>query len=444
MMKQRSILFFVLLTGTAFAPCISAAETPLMLTLEQALQLAKEKSVDLTLAHLTLDDFHSRYRQAIGGALPEIGLTATYSRNIQKPVAFFSGGKMEAGRDNGFDAAITAEQPLYSGGKVLTTIRGARHGLHGQEKLLESTQDDVALAVKSLFYGALLSSATVAIERDNLSSAQEHLDTIRARFRQGLDSDLTLRRQDVEVANTSANLIRAKNLHEMALINLQELLTLDVDRPLQVLGVLAPPNKPAPPYETVSKMALQRHPGLQAAREQTQVSDHLISIALANMKPKLSLFGSLEWVAQANDLSPTADERATVLIGGLKLSYPLFAGGSQWESVRQARVAYQRDKEQEDRLERAVRVDVRRQWLAITEALERAKSQEEAVEEARLALKATEIRYRAGQANQLELNDATFALNRVRTLYIQAAHDYQVSLASLERAAGGSLQGVQP
>ena len=58
------------------------------------------------------------------------------------------------------------------------------------------------------------------------------------------------------------------------------------------------------------------------------------------------------------------------------------------------------------------------------------------MDQARLALKATEIRYRQGQANQLELNDATFALNRVRTFYSTAARDFWVSLAGLERAAG--------
>jgi outer membrane protein TolC len=87
---------------------------------------------------------------------------------------------------------------------------------------------------------------------------------------------------------------------------------------------------------------------------------------------------------------------------------------------------------------------VKRNWLAVIEASERAESQESAIGQARRALEATEIRYKAGHASQLELNDATLALNRVRMLYAQALHDYQVALAALERATGTKIEEMKP
>jgi len=95
-------------------------------------------------------------------------------------------------------------------------------------------------------------------------------------------------------------------------------------------------------------------------------------------------------------------------------------------------------------LERAVKIQVKEAWLSMKEASQRLQSQSTAVDQARQALAATETRFKNGLSSQLELNDATFALNRVRTLSILAAHDYWVGLAALEKAAGGSLQGVQP
>ncbi len=441
---SRSAPLLVALTLLSPALAGAPALEPLRLTLEDALRLAREKNVDLALARYDLQEFQSRYRQTLGEAMPNIQASAGYAHNFERPKAFFSGGKIETGIDNAFDVSVVGEQPLYTGGKVLTSIRAARHALTAQKSRVQSSEDDVLFTVKNLFYNALLSSATAGIAQDNLASTQEHLATIQQRYRQGLDSDLTVERQQVEVAGAKATSIRVRNLYEMDLLSLQDALTLDVDRPIFLIGSLAPPRNAAPSYETVAQMALANHPGLKAARETTQVYAHVIDINQADMIPHLSLFGRYDWLAQSNSFAPTTEQKAWDLIAGLRLHYPIFTGGDRLERVRQAQVDLGRAQEREAQIERAVRIDVRRQWLAITEALERSRSQEAAIEEARRALKSIEIRYKAGQSSLLDLNDATISLSQIRTRYILAAHDYWVSLAALERAIGSPLPGDKP
>jgi outer membrane protein len=438
---KRSFLIAAVLLST---PALRSADPPLLLTLDDALRIARQKNVDLALARFNLQEFESRYRQAIGSALPSINSSAKWVHNFERPKAFFANNIIETGIDNGFDASITAEQPLYTGGKVMSGIRAAKHALTAQEKSVSQSQSDVDFAVKSLFYNALFSSATALIQQDNVASNQDHLNTIQQRFRQGLDSDLVVQRQEVEVAGAKAFLISVKNAHELALISLQDTLTLDVDRPLVLVGTLEPPREAAPSYEEAERLALANHPGLRAARETTQFYSHLVEIYRADMIPHLSAFGRYDWIAQNNAISPANAQKAWDLNAGLKLDYPLFTGGDRLEKIRQSKIDLGRAQERESQIERSVRIDVRRQWLAIVEALERARAQETAIQEARLALKATEIRYKAGQASLLDLNDATFALNQIRTRYTLAARDYWVSLAGLERAVGGPLPGVKP
>ncbi|MEK7721139.1 MAG: TolC family protein, partial [Elusimicrobiota bacterium] len=70
------------------------------------------------------------------------------------------------------------------------------------------------------------------------------------------------------------------------------------------------------------------------------------------------------------------------------------------------------------------------------EAAQRLASRTTAVETAKTALTATELRFRNGLAGQLELNDATLALNRAQTLYTQAQHDACSAAAELAWAVG--------
>ncbi|MDD5657963.1 MAG: TolC family protein, partial [Elusimicrobia bacterium] len=119
-----------------------------------------------------------------------------------------------------------------------------------------------------------------------------------------------------------------------------------------------------------------------------------------------------------------------------RLDYPIFTGGQTSAKIAQARSQRDQARAEMEKAERFVRLEIKRQWLSVLEAAERARSQESAIGQARRALEAVEIRYRAGEASLLDQNDATLALQRARLQFATALHDYRVSLAALERAAG--------
>ncbi len=413
-----------------------APSTAVELTLPQAIEIAFKQNVDITLAIKNIENFESFYWQAFSGALPHITLTGTYTRNIKKPVIFFGGESMTIGEDHSLEGTATAEQALYTGGKVHTALHAADKQRQAGYHLLKGTEDEVLFAVKRLFYACLLARDTVAIQQDNLNSAEDHLKTIRERFQQGLDSDLTLRRQEVDVAEAKVALIQAQNLYDVTLMSFQELLALDVDAPLRLNGKLATPDATSITYDSCVQKALRLRPELQAARKNTQIYEDLIDIAKSDYKPTLGLFATYDWTAQYQHWPPKDAEKASSIFGGLRLQHSLFSGGETWQRVRQARIQHERVKEEEARLERSVRVQVKREWLAVAEAIQRAQAEEAAVGQARMTLEATESRYRSGQSNQLELLDATVALNRTRTMFSKASHDFWVSQAALERAIG--------
>lgn len=423
------------------APAADGAE-PMTLTLESAVEFAMKENIDVALAELDLRAFQSRYREVMGAAIPDLSATGSYTRNFKKPLAFFGGRKTEVGERNSMQAGFELEQTIYSGGKLGAGLKAAKLGRAVGEDALRSSREEVTLTVKRFFYSVLLASATASISEDNLRSAEAHLATIRERFKQGVDSDLTVLRQEVEVANAKPALIQARNLFELGLTFLKDVLGMDVDRPVLIAGRLTAPDSGPPPYEAVARAALERNPDYQAARKRAEAASQLVRVAAGDQRPQLSIFGNYLWTAQSPDLSPGPEQSGTSIAGGLRLRFPFFTGGETLERVRQARIDHERSVEAQRKAERAVRVEVKRQWLAAKEAEERARSQETAIGQARRALEATETRYKSGDASQLELNDATLALSRARTLYAQASHDFLAAMAGLERAAGARLEEI--
>jgi outer membrane protein len=434
-------LAWVALSGAARAEPAAPPE-PLTLTLEAAVELAMKENIDVALAELDLRAFQSRYREVIGAAISDLSLTGAYTRNFEKRIAFFSDGKTEIGERNSMVGGVEMEQPLYSGGKLRAGLKAAKLGTAAGEDALRSRRADVKLVVRSFFYTVLLASATASISEDTLRSAEAHLYTIRERYKQGLDSDLTVLRQEVEAANAKPALIQSRNLFELGLTSLKDVLGLDVDRPIIIDGRLDPPDFAAPSYESLVNSALAHNPDYQAARNRAEAALQLARATAGDQRPQLSLFGAYLWTAESPDFSPGSSQRGIIAAGGLRLRYPFFTGGEVLERVRQARIDHERALEVQRKTERTVRVEVKKQWLAAKEAEERARSQEGAIGQARRALDATEVRYKSGDASQLELNDATLALGRARTLYAQASHDFLVALAALERAAGTRLEEI--
>ena len=143
-----------------------------------------------------------------------------------------------------------------------------------------------------------------------------------------------------------------------------------------------------------------------------------------------------------NDLGGA--QKTDGISAGLLLRFNLFQGGQSFQRARQARLDWDRSRLEAEKIERNVRREVWEKGLALNEARDRVRVQREAVDEARKALASVEIRYGAGQSGQLELNDATFALNRARLQQAQALSDYWTDRAALERAVGMPLEEMKP
>ena len=162
----------------------------------------------------------------------------------------------------------------------------------------------------------------------------------------------------------------------------------------------------------------------------------MISIERAGHFPYLSAFASRAFQGQADSGFPSSADQSWSTAAGLRLSLPLFAGGSTSSRTRQAKLQEQIADTNLREMERRVKIDLKKAWLSLKEAAERLGSQGTAVEQARKAVTATEVRFKNGLAGQLELNDSALALARAQTLYNQAQHDACSADAQLKWALG--------
>ncbi|OGR52927.1 MAG: hypothetical protein A2049_00785 [Elusimicrobia bacterium GWA2_62_23] len=420
-----------LLALLLFSPLLASA-APQPLTLDGAVSAALKSNATVVTAEETRRIYKERVREYWGSVFPQASVSASYTNYLDKPNAAILGPT-----DSGiYTGALNVSQVLWAGGKVATGIKMANIYSSASAEQLATAQKAVARSVKQVYYSVLLAKAMAGVQKESLSLARQHLATIEAQYKQGIASDLAMLRQKVEVSNTEPALTQAQNLYEIGLVELKNLIGLDPETDIDLTDGFncgrRVPGEAAPLYAA----ALAARPDYRNMKYQRDLYHEMVSIERAGHFPYLSAFASRQYYGSKESGFPQSPDRTWSTTAGVRLSLPLFAGGSVSSRTRQAKLQEGIADNNLRELERRIKIEVKKAWLSMKEASERLESQGTAVETARKALAATEVRFRNGLAGQLDLNDATLALNRAQTLYNQAQHDACSADAQLKWALG--------
>jgi outer membrane protein, multidrug efflux system len=180
---------------------------------------------------------------------------------------------------------------------------------------------------------------------------------------------------------------------------------------------------------------LRRRPDIRQAEAQLHAATAQIGVAVADLFPKFSLTGSLNW--QADKLSGLNNSAARVWSLGPSVNWPIFQGGSLEANVRvqealrdQAYLTYRK----------TVLValqDVENALVAYAKEWEHRKSLNDAVIANRKAVELSTQLYREGQTDFLNVLQAQRALYLSETAFVESDSSLGQNLIALYKALGG-------
>ncbi len=442
---------------TAFGGAPVAAETTpgqeLVLSIDEAVNLALDRGRALTEARLLLTEAEERVSEAWGEVFPRLDFSASYVRNISPPVSFVPARifnpaapegeflSLEFGADNSWQSALTLRQPLFDP-KALVGLGAAENYRRLQREMVRGHSQQVATRVRLLCYDLLLRGEEVRLIERSLDRLRQALEETRARARAGLASDYDVLRLEVELATLEPRLLLAGNARASGRRRLG--LELAVDDPgrlrLSERGTLttARPGLELPAGDLV-QTALARRSDVRQLEQNAALRRRLLRREQAEYLPRVSLFATWDVQAQQDgrpDFFGSANNRATSKIAGLSVELPLFSGLQRDARIDRERAVLRQGqvRAQMARDEAAVQVQDLKEALA--EAAQREGGQRLAVSQARRGFEIASARYREGLGSRLDVTDAEVALRQSEFNMAQAAHDRLARRAQLDLAIG--------
>jgi outer membrane protein len=417
----------------------------MVLTLDKAITLALEQNRDVMVAEQERYRSEAQISEAWSGALPQIGISGQYIRNIKPQVLFLPPNNIfnptdqtevfTLGASNAYAFGANISQPLYSR-KIGVALDIAHLYRDYTDEAFHATTQEVTLAVKRAYYGVLLSAKLVEANRQGLDVVRANCENIRSQYNHGNAAEYDLLRAEVELANTEPGLISAENNLLLARNSLKTLLAIPLETDVDVSGEFSFEEVAPGVLEETRKSALVNNPLVAGLKLRESLLEMKISIERADYFPSLSLFGSYQYQSQDNTFNFNKYLWANSLSVGLQLSYTIFNGFGTDARAEQASIDHQEAHYQRLKAEEGLRLQVQSTELKMVEARKRIEGQQKNIEQAEKAVHIAQTRYRSGVGTQLELLDSQVAMTRAQTNYAQAIYDFLVAKADWTSAVG--------
>ena len=412
------------------------------ITIKEAVKMALKDSYQVYSASKMKEISDEVYNQMKSSYYPYVDFNASYNRALLRSKSLAKtddGEKMVeiSPVNNTFTAQLQANWVLWTGGKVKNTKEYGKLQSERGEYQLKHAKSMVAKEVINYCYMIIYASALVHVQENSLDIANQHLDETKARYKQGLSSNLDVMTQEVRVNNIVPLVLQAKKNVELATLYLRQILNKDPESPIYLTWIEDDLMIPEiPDLQKLYDMAYEQRPELIVSKLAADIAEANYKIAKADHYPNLSAYGNYGYNGYTIEGLPDNNHYYWGSNIGLQFSMPIFHGFSVSSQVKQKEMYYEDAKASYENLKKNVRIQVKSAWLNLEEAKKRIDSTKGVVERAQENLNSKMLRYRNGLISQLELNDAISDLNDSNLTFVQAVHDAHVALSDLNYAVG--------
>lgn len=404
------------------------------LTLDKAVQMALDYNRDIKIARGQLKEAEWAVGEASAGKMPTIsyGFQATRGSSSASVLGETAAARaMRESVDNRYSQSASVTLPIYTGGAVEGQIDVARYQKESAKQGVLSAEELAKLNAVSGYYTLLESQNLYDVAKESVTNLQGHVDNVQAQYNVGVVAKLDVLTSQVSLADAKASEISAANAVAVSEASLNQILGLPLQTKLKLVNTKMPFDAFTVSLQDAWDYAMQHRPEVLQADFAVKQAKEQVGIAASGTMPTVAVGAGNDW----SSMHWNKDYNDDWTVYG-KVSFNLWDGGATHNKVGGARAAVKVAEEQAAKTKESVQLEVKQAYLNISSAAERVRATQTAVAQAEESFKIATVRYRAGVGINLDVLDAQLALNQAQTNYIQALYDYNVGLATLEKAIG--------
>ena len=423
-----TLVIFAACAGEVFA---EATNVPPVLTLADAQKIALQNHPQIAAADYRALAAREVLTETRAGYYPNANLYGDAVGANSEDARILAGGLNNPTVFNRVAGGASVSQLITDFGRTANLVASSKFQSQAENQNADATREQVLLQVNVNYFGTLGAQAVLHVAQQTLDTRQLLLDQVSLLASNKLKSELDVSFADVAVQQSKLLLEKAQNDFDASMASLSTALGYSKPRQFQLLEPGPATNAILADDSELVQTALAQRPELLSLRDQDVAAVKYARSQRDARLPTLSAFG-------AAGASPWHDSHLPndYAVGGLELSFPLFAGGLYVARQHEAELRAQAEDELLRNLEDDIVRDVHIAWLNINNAREEIQTAQELVRSAGEAYDLAEARYKIGSSSIVELSQAQLSLTSAQIANTNARYDVLIQQANLDYQIG--------
>jgi outer membrane protein TolC len=412
----------------------------LMLTLEQALEIALSENPTIKVADQEIEIKRYAKQGTYSALYPKIDATASYQRVLAKQTMSMDfGGQtqtIKVGSDNSFNGGISAAMPIVNA-QLWESLKVSALDVELAVEKARSSRIDMVEQVTKAYYGVLLAKESHALFQRVYDNAVENNKIVKKKYDVGSVSEYDLITSNVSVQNALPNVIEAEYTVVLTLWQLKALLGIDLEKSIDVVGSLMDYERLMSEAYDMTQLNLENNSTLRQLSIQEEMLERAVKITkLANV-PSLSINAAFLYTALGNDGKFfVKDAWNPYSYAGLQLNIPIFAGNSRRAATREARLNLANLQLQRENVERQLRVGIVQQLNNMQSSVKKYYASAATVGQAQRGYDISVKRYDVGRGTLVDIDNSQVALTQAELSRNQSIYNFLTAKVSLDKVLG--------
>lgn len=332
------------------------------------------------------------------------------------------------GKDLKYGTSVSLTQPIYTGGRLLETIRLAkyRHNVSGfQEEYIRS---GIYLQTDMQYWNTVARTEIVRISDDYRNSVASLTQTIRERVEAGLTDRQDLLMMEVRLNEAEYQLLQARKNLENGLMALNSLIGVELGTPTEV--------EDSVPMVMVDDVSLWSdvgsvRPELKIATEQIKIAESEKKMALSKYKPQFYIGVDGSYSSPGYDFRTDMDPNYAVYA---KVAVPIFEWGKRRNEKRASDFRVDMATDNLNKVTDGVDLEIRTARNSLRQAMEQVELTRNSLDKARENETMALDRYDEGKSSVIEVIDAQTYRQMAQMNHVQAKVSAQNYYSELLKA----------
>ena len=443
-MKLKNLFFSLLvLVGITAVPSmaqensepVATSSEPLVLTLQQALEIALSENPTVQIADKTIETKKYAKKGTYAALWPEISASATYQRYIRKQRLHFNDMEVEVGTNNNYSGGISAAMPVVNA-QLWKSLKLSALDVDLAVEQARSSRIDMVEQVSKAFYQVLLAKDSYDVYKRVYDNAVENHKIVEKRYSVGQVSEYDFIRSQVSVANAEPNVFNAENSIVLALWQLKALLGMDLNIDIDCAGRLA--DYEAALTTQIEMGDLSNNSTMQQLDIQERMLEQALKVKRAANIPSLALSVNYNFTAMDETYKFSQYTWNPYSVAVVNLSIPIFSGGKRRAEIKQAKLDLQNIELQRENVERQLHTALMSYYSNMQTNVKQYHASSQTISQAKRGYEIAVKRYEVGGGTLVDVDNSQLAYTQAELSRSAAIYDYLVNLASMDKLVGNT------